>query len=112
MKCTEAKALWNRKGNMTDWLGRTDWDDTLGLIPYNSRFRAYRKALHQEMGTPASILKYHDIIDMETHRLLFRILENPEDLVQHIRKSVVQVSDYEPTTKESCIRLGKLGPLS
>ncbi|KAE8318233.1 cytochrome P450 [Aspergillus transmontanensis] len=64
----------------------TDWDDTLGLLPYNSRFRAYRKALHQEMGTPASISKYHNIIDMETHRLVFRILENPEDLVQHIRK--------------------------
>ncbi|OGM48730.1 O-methylsterigmatocystin oxidoreductase [Aspergillus bombycis] len=64
----------------------TDWKDTLGLLPYNSWFRAYRKALHQEMGTIASISKYHNIIDMETHRLVFRILDNPDDLIQHIRK--------------------------
>ncbi|KAE8379019.1 cytochrome P450 [Aspergillus bertholletiae] len=64
----------------------TDWKETLGVLPYSNRFRAYRKALHQEMGTAASIAKYHDIIDMETHRLVFRILENPNDLIQHIRK--------------------------
>ncbi|KAB8229634.1 hypothetical protein ETB97_012081 [Aspergillus alliaceus] len=64
----------------------TDWQDTLGLLPYSNRFRAYRKALHQEMGTVTAISKYHRVVDMETHRLLFRVLQNPDDLIQHIRK--------------------------
>ncbi|KAE8361460.1 cytochrome P450 [Aspergillus caelatus] len=90
----------------------TDWEDTLGLLPYNNRFRAYRKALHQEMGTPSSISKYHSIIDMETHRLVFRILENPDDLIQHIRKeagSIILRVGYgyvtEPHTRDPLIEL-------
>ncbi|KAB8208718.1 cytochrome P450 [Aspergillus parasiticus] len=62
------------------------WQYTLGFVPYDSRLRAYRRALHQEMGNATSISKYHNILDMETHRLLFRILKTPDCLMQHLRK--------------------------
>ncbi|KAE8348663.1 cytochrome P450 [Aspergillus coremiiformis] len=74
----------------------TNWTNALGILPYSSRLRACRKALHQEMGTVASISKYHSIVDMETHRLLLRVLRNPDDLIQHIR---MRPQGHDPLVK-------------
>ena len=64
------------------------WKWTLALTPYGDRFREYRKMLHGLMGTRTHVERFHGIMELETHRFLRRILENPEDLQDHIRKHV------------------------
>lgn len=63
------------------------WKWTLALTPYGDRFREYRKMLHGLMGTRTHVERFHGIMELETHRFLRRILENPEDLQDHIRKT-------------------------
>ncbi|PWY71805.1 putative cytochrome P450 [Aspergillus sclerotioniger CBS 115572] len=61
------------------------WNDVLALQPYNGRFRAYRKALHQVLGTKALVSKFNPLQELEARRFLQRLLDDSENLVQHIR---------------------------
>ncbi|OJJ77731.1 hypothetical protein ASPBRDRAFT_36992 [Aspergillus brasiliensis CBS 101740] len=62
------------------------WDKTLGLLPYNNRFRAYRKATYRELGSASAAAKFDGIVDKEVTRFLLRIIQSPNDLVHHLRK--------------------------
>ena len=55
---------------------------------YSDRFKAYRKRAHQILGTKASFAKFYPLLDLEVSRFLFRALQTPEDLIQHIKTSV------------------------
>ncbi|KAL3258259.1 hypothetical protein ABHI18_006179 [Aspergillus niger] len=61
------------------------WKDTLGMQPYNARFRAYRKALHQVLGTKALVSRFDTLQELEARRLLRRMLEDPGEWVQHLK---------------------------
>ncbi|KAG6895729.1 hypothetical protein C0992_012999 [Termitomyces sp. T32_za158] len=61
------------------------WRNALGLIPYGNRFRSYRRLLHDVIGSKASIQKFYDVEQVETHRFIRRVLADPADLAQHIR---------------------------
>ncbi|THH18030.1 hypothetical protein EW146_g2895 [Bondarzewia mesenterica] len=63
------------------------WKNTLALTPYGDRFREYRKMLHSLMGTRMHMERFHPIEELETHRFLRRILEKPDELPEHIRKT-------------------------
>ncbi|KAJ7488270.1 cytochrome P450 [Mycena latifolia] len=63
------------------------WKTTLGLIPYGDRFRNYRRLTHSLFGTRATLANFEPLEELETHRFLQRILEEPEDLQEHIRKT-------------------------
>ncbi|TFY59478.1 hypothetical protein EVG20_g7775 [Dentipellis fragilis] len=63
------------------------WKNTLALTGYGERFREYRRMLHRLMGTRSNMEKFHPIEELETHRFLRRVLENPDDLQAHIRKT-------------------------
>ncbi|PYH45575.1 cytochrome P450 [Aspergillus saccharolyticus JOP 1030-1] len=62
------------------------WGDGLVILPYASKFKAYRKHLHREIGSKASIARFHALQEVETRRFLFRLINTPEELVGHIRK--------------------------
>ena len=62
------------------------WKKTLVLVPYGDRFRNYRRLFHKTIGSNATISKYSASEEMETHKLLKRILANPDDLGAHVRK--------------------------
>ncbi|GCB27763.1 O-methylsterigmatocystin oxidoreductase [Aspergillus awamori] len=61
------------------------WKDTLGMQPYNARFRAYRKAMHQVLGTKALVSRFDTLQELEARRLLRRVLEDPGEWVQHLK---------------------------
>ncbi|KJA23927.1 hypothetical protein HYPSUDRAFT_39442 [Hypholoma sublateritium FD-334 SS-4] len=67
------------------------WKKTLVLVPYGDRFRNYRKLFHKSIGSNAAISKFSLSGEMETHKLLKRILANPDELGTHVRKTVGSV---------------------
>lgn len=59
-----------------------------GLIPlqqYGHVFRRNRKLVHQQLGTQAAVARFDDIQQLGVHRLLVRILKQPEDIIEHLR---------------------------
>ncbi|KAI1421045.1 cytochrome P450 oxidoreductase OrdA-like protein [Xylaria sp. FL1777] len=61
------------------------WGNTLPLLPYDDRFRASRKHVHLMIGTQSNIEPYNLLQDVEVHRFLFRVLQEPNNLLSHIR---------------------------
>lgn len=62
------------------------WKNALPFLPYGERFRNYRKYFHQLMGNVPSASLFYPVEELETHRFLKRVAENPDDLAAHIRK--------------------------
>lgn len=62
------------------------WKKLLVLMPYGERFRNHRKLLHQTIGTPSSMSKFHSVEEEETRKFLKCVLANPDDLAAHVRK--------------------------
>lgn len=61
------------------------WGDLLATQFYNDRLRAYRRPIHALVGTKAGVSRYNDLIEVEVHRFLLRVLNKPADLLDHIR---------------------------
>ena len=58
------------------------------LLPvrqYDDTFRWHRKLIHQELGTRVTAQRFRDIQDVESHRFLLRILNDPFKLMEHIK---------------------------
>ncbi|KIW18489.1 hypothetical protein PV08_02777 [Exophiala spinifera] len=61
------------------------WLNFLSSQPYGERFRAYRKHVHVLMGSSHLLDKFGQLQEQEVGRSLLRILQRPEDFVDHIR---------------------------
>ncbi|TEB35555.1 cytochrome P450 [Coprinellus micaceus] len=64
------------------------WKNTLVMLPYGDRFRRFRRFFHQMIGSSSAIRKFLPITEQEVQRFLRRVLTKPEDLSNHIRRSV------------------------
>ncbi|KAI0544305.1 cytochrome P450 [Xylaria curta] len=64
------------------------WEKTIGLSPYNRRFRAMRKNLSRIIGSNKAATQFHDIQHTEIAHFLLHILSSPDNLQEHIRKAV------------------------
>ena len=62
------------------------WKNTTVLLPYGDRFRSSRRLFHRSIGSPAAMDQFLPMEEFETHRFLQRILKEPENLPEHIRK--------------------------
>ena len=62
------------------------WKNILGLTRYGDRFREYRRFIFRIMGTRTLVQQYHSLAERETHRFVFRLLREPENLASQIRK--------------------------
>jgi hypothetical protein len=71
------------------FLSRLGWENSLGLSPYNNRFRAYRKNMSRIIGSKVLASQFNALQEAEVGHFLLHVLEKPEDLLQHIRKSVL-----------------------
>ncbi|KAI0430659.1 cytochrome protein [Xylaria sp. FL1042] len=67
------------------------WTETLPLMPYNNIYRARRKLMHMLMGTKTIIGPYLALQDVEVHRFLFRVVREPESLLNHIRTEAAAI---------------------
>ena len=64
------------------------WEHVLAMLPYSDSLRAYRKNVHGIIGSKWVISQFNDLQGVEVRRFLLRVLEQPMDLIQHIRKNV------------------------
>lgn len=67
------------------------WDQIVTLCGYNDRFRNIRRLMHKTLGGRGQtdkVRQYHELEETETKRFLARLLETPEDFVEHVRTYV------------------------
>ncbi|KAB8261239.1 cytochrome P450 [Aspergillus pseudonomiae] len=63
------------------------WGQILGTLEYSDpSFKDMRKALGYEIGSKAAVSRFNAVQDLEVRRFLFRVLEDPDNLLHHIRK--------------------------
>ncbi|KAI9375047.1 cytochrome P450 [Aspergillus egyptiacus] len=78
-------SLYSSRPNMVFAGELVGWDNILAMQKYSDIFRAYRKAMHRVLGTKNTIAQFNALQEVEVRRFLLRVLEQPDDLVQHIR---------------------------
>ncbi|KAF5672216.1 oxidoreductase [Fusarium denticulatum] len=64
------------------------WENSLGFLPYNDRFRTHRKNMARIIGSKRAAVKYDRLQEAEVAHFLLHVLDDPEMLMAHIRKSV------------------------
>ncbi|EIN10379.1 cytochrome P450 [Punctularia strigosozonata HHB-11173 SS5] len=84
------------------------WEKTLAMTKYGDRFREIRKMLFGLMGTKSVVKKFEPLEELETHRFLRRVYENPDKLTTAIRQTagaiILNISHgYEPKEKDDPI---------
>lgn len=52
---------------------------------YSARFRSYRKAMQPYIGSESAVAQFNPLQEVETNRFLFRVLEDPRKLIEHIQ---------------------------
>jgi hypothetical protein len=57
----------------------------LPLHQYDDKFRRRRKLIHQQQGTDALVARFNKVQEVETWRFLLNMLNNPSDVVKHVR---------------------------
>lgn len=55
------------------------------LQRYDDTLRLHRKCVHNFIGTRNSTSQYESIEEVESRRFLLRVLDDPENLLDHIR---------------------------
>ncbi|RBR18975.1 hypothetical protein FVER53590_10070 [Fusarium verticillioides] len=61
------------------------YNQILPSMPYGKLLKQHRKLVHQQLGTKTAASRFRDVLDVESRRLLLRILETPEKLFEHIQ---------------------------
>lgn len=64
------------------------WERTLGLIRYGPLWREGRRLFSQTLGTRKGVEKLTEQIEHEGQRFLAHLLQEPEELSQHVRRCV------------------------
>jgi hypothetical protein len=64
------------------------WKNTLVLLRYGERFRNYRRLFHRSIGSHHSTSQFHHIEETESLKFLKRLLSTPQNLADHVRRSV------------------------
>lgn len=65
------------------------WENSLGLSPYNSRFKTYRKNMSRIIGSKPAAAQFNDLQEAEVGHFLLHVLRSPDDLFDHIRKHAI-----------------------
>ncbi|CAI7574648.1 unnamed protein product [Penicillium glandicola] len=61
------------------------WEDFLAMQTYSPRFRSHRKAMQPCIGSESAVAQFNHLQEVETHRFLFRVLEDQAKLIEHIQ---------------------------
>ncbi|KIK94268.1 hypothetical protein PAXRUDRAFT_12143 [Paxillus rubicundulus Ve08.2h10] len=67
------------------------WGKIMLLSNYNDWFRSHRKMIAREIGSYATVAKFHRMIEFETRRTLRCILDDPARLQAHVRKNFTSI---------------------
>ncbi|KAF9237423.1 cytochrome P450 [Melanogaster broomeanus] len=63
------------------------WGNSTFLQQYGERHRQHRKFFHRQIGSRSSIATFYPAEEEETRRFLCNVLNQPDDLVAHIRRA-------------------------
>ncbi|KAK1141880.1 hypothetical protein N8T08_008393 [Aspergillus melleus] len=92
------------------------WGQAVSLLQCTPLFRTHRKALHRELGTPAAVARFNDILDIEVRRFLLRVIQTPDQLMEYIRKqtgaSILKIGygyNVEPKGRDPLVDLVEKG---
>ncbi|KUI57327.1 O-methylsterigmatocystin oxidoreductase [Cytospora mali] len=61
------------------------WEYLVATQFYDDRLRTYRRLMHNTIGSKASAARFNALQEVEVHRFLLRLLEQPAGLLGHIR---------------------------
>ena len=76
----------------TDYAHSMDWNWNAALMPYGSIWRSRRRALHQALH--GGVASEHVPAQMKhINRLLIKLLESPDLVLEHIKQCVVLTTD-------------------
>ncbi|KAK5634643.1 hypothetical protein RRF57_010356 [Xylaria bambusicola] len=67
------------------------WSQSVSLMKYDKAYRQRRKITHTLVGTKMNVAPYLPLQDVEVHRLLFRILQEPERFLEHIKTEAAAI---------------------
>jgi hypothetical protein len=76
------------------WMGGelVGFRNLLVFLRYGERFRRSRKLFHNLVGTPNIVKQYQEPQELESRRLLKRLLDDPSMYLDHVRKCVVMLN--------------------
>ncbi|KAM0260067.1 hypothetical protein ACHAQJ_002991 [Trichoderma viride] len=57
----------------------------LPAMQYHDKFRQHRKFIHQQLGTKALASRFNGIQDIESKRLLLRVMNDPQNYIEHLK---------------------------
>lgn len=55
----------------------------MGFLPYNDRFKSYRRLFHQELGRNSGVREFFPQEEHLGRQFLRSVLNNPDDLLEH-----------------------------
>ncbi|KAF3391419.1 O-methylsterigmatocystin oxidoreductase [Penicillium rolfsii] len=61
------------------------WEHILAMQPYSDRFHAYRRVMKPYLGSETAVSQYDSLQEVEVHRFLLRVLQDPTKLSQYIQ---------------------------
>ncbi|KAI1457470.1 putative cytochrome P450 oxidoreductase OrdA-like protein [Annulohypoxylon moriforme] len=62
------------------------WENSLGLSPYNNKFRTHRKNMGRIIGTKNAAAQFDSLQEAEVGHFLLHLLNNPEGFINHAKK--------------------------
>ncbi|CDO77629.1 hypothetical protein BN946_scf184946.g22 [Trametes cinnabarina] len=63
----------------------TGWEWVMTTLNYGPWWRRHRRAFHQSF-TPSALAPYSPMQELEAHRLAYRVLQDPEHFLRHVRR--------------------------
>lgn len=60
--------------------------NALGMLPYNDRFRVYRKNMSRIIGSYRAVSQFNELQEAEVGHFLLHVLGSPDKLTEHIRQ--------------------------
>lgn len=70
------------------YLCRVGFNVDTSLLPYGDVLRQHRKWAQGFFGSQSAMKRIEDVQEIETRRLVLRLLENPNDIKGHLHASV------------------------
>ena len=61
------------------------WDRTTVMMPANDLWKEHRRNFSRLFGSRSTMQKFHGTQVHATRRLMFRIMQRPQELASHIR---------------------------
>lgn len=67
------------------------WIYNTGSIGYGSFLKASRQKMHKVVGSKAALSQFSELQEIEARRFLLRVLQEPENWVEHLRKEAAAI---------------------